>query len=562
MRQRLTRRRMGAAAGATFAMWLGAAAAQVSSPTAVEQTNLARDAFSTGVLGAGDGALSSDLWRGADVDTLSFLLAHAPARPETPSLGEALRRVLLTPGAGPDGAPASLGGRKLRALAAAGYVEEARTLASLSSAPRNDPHVGEALAVADLLSGDAQAACARNAALTSGRDAAFWVKLRVYCYAVAGERDAADLSLGILRERGALSETDDALLTAIVAGVSPKAPPSPENALHLAAVRRLQSPLSPSLLADANAGVLTSVAADAALDGATRADAAMRAAAMGVMTPQALASVFNSLDINLDDLGRAGEAAAARPHDPLADVLLYRSIGQMSAPEFLRDKAARIAEALSRGKTFERAYSLSALYADDIATLEGALLPADEAIAFARARMIVGDGEGASRWLYAALGEQSIAALDEPTAMSMIELTNFLAVLDPPAAAAVGAAADIAIEPPYRRDVGGGLATDVDAMARVVDAAFDAASGGVSGQAALAALAASTLAPPEDPLAQVVISQSLKAAGLDDVRRRRDFEAVLKTRFRSAAPADDPSGLVADSAGDVFRPSLKPKRDQ
>ena len=536
------------------------AIAQVAAPAPVEQSNLSRDAFSTGTLSGAEGALANDLWRGADVDTLSFLLANAPAQPATPSLGDALRRALLSSGSAPEGAPASLGGQKLRALARAGFLNEARTLASLSSAPRNDPHVGEALAVIDLVSGDVQNACARNAALTSGRDAPFWVKLRVLCYAAAGERDAADLTLGLLRERGVLSDTDDVLLTALATGAAPKTPPAPRSALQFAAVKALNLPISPSLMSSADAAVVKAVAQDPDFDAATRIDAAMRAVAMGVMTAQDLSSAFSAVEFDVADLGDAANIARARPNDPLADVLLFRSVQQMTAPEFIRDKAARVAEALARADSFERAYALSTLYADQILALDGAIVAPSEAIAFARARMIVGDSASSARWLYASLGTGSIATLEEQNAMALIELTNQLALLDPIAAASVGEAADIAIAAPYARaDTGAGSADDAEKMARVVEAAFDAAVDDIAGQAALSALAASSIASLGDPLGRVVIAQSLRAAGLEDIRRRMEIEAALRTQYRASAPTRSEDVAQPEASGG-FAPSLKPDR--
>ncbi|HBS36830.1 MAG TPA: hypothetical protein DEA50_17395, partial [Parvularcula sp.] len=77
------------AAGAAF----GAAALAQTAPLApVEQTNLSRDAFATGLLGRDEGALGQDLWRGADTRVLAALLAAAPARPASPAIGVAARR--------------------------------------------------------------------------------------------------------------------------------------------------------------------------------------------------------------------------------------------------------------------------------------------------------------------------------------------------------------------------------------------------------------------------------------------------------------------------------------
>lgn len=543
------------------------AAAQIAPPAPVEQTSLARDAFATGVLARAEGALDSGLWKGAQPATLSRLLDAAPARPAGPSLGEAMRRILLSPGDAPDGAGPDLGGRKLLALARAGFIDEARTIASISSAPRGDPHVGEALATADLYSGDVQAACRRNAGLSSGRDETFWVKLRVICYAAAGERDAADLTYGLLRDRGLLDEADEILLNALVAGAAPKTPVAPENALHLAAVRALQLPLAPGLLEKADGGTLKAVARDETLEPATRIAAATRAAAMGAMSAGDLAALYGAVPADVADVAQAGARIATHPDDPMTDVLLYKSIAGMTAPEFMRDKAARIADALSIADSFPRAYAAALLYQNDLKALEGALVAPGEAMRFAEARMAVGDGDGAARWLGAAFGADGLSSLGEDQKMAFIGLADLLAALDPVAAKLLAERAGVALgasAPAGAVHARGGEA-DAQLFAAVVDAAFDAALRDIPGQAGLAALAASSAAPEGDPVGDVVIGQSLRAAGLSDLRRRMQFEAAWKARFSETQPASAGPGEAAAagagaSSGDGgLLPRLKPR---
>jgi hypothetical protein len=566
-----------ALAGAAAAQPSGGAvtpAAGIPPPTPVEETALARDAFSTGVLVKGDGALDPGLWKRADPVRVGWLLDASPARLATPSLGEALRRTLLSPGDAPQGASPSLGGRKLLALARAGFGDEARTIASLSNAPRNDPWVGQALATADLLDGLPNEACRRNQALASGRDAVFWVKLRVLCYAIAGQSDAADLSLTLLREQGFLSDVDEAFLAALASGAPLKAPQPPQNALHLAAARQLGMPLSAALLVTADGGVLKAISRDPSIGSSTRVDAAMRAAAMGVISPSALRALFESFDIAESELARAEELARSAPDDPMTDVLVYQAIRTLAAPEFLRDKASRIAAALARADSFPRAYAASLLYAEEITAMEGALLQPNEAGRFALARMAQGDGDGAARWLFSMAGSGSAASLAEDDALDMIDLTNLLAILDPISAKAVAEAAKITLDGRSGRVAGEmGRAEDQDAIARIVESAFDAAVDEAPGQAALAAIAASAVLNPADPLGRVVVSQSLRAAGLNELRRRMDFEAAWRARFAATAPraappappgpavvAPQPVSAPAPPADRGPVPRLKPKR--
>lgn len=544
MRARLNPSAAGAVA-LSFA-FASAAFGQTLTPRPVEQSALARDAFSTGILSRSEGGLPSDLWRGADAGALDRLMDALPARPASPSLGEALRRTLLSNGDGPQNAGPALGAKKLKALIDAGYLEEARTIASLSSAPRGDAATNQALAAADLLDGKVNDACLRNASLATGRDSKASIMLRVLCYAAKGERDAAELTLGLLREQDALSATDDALMTALVTGVAPKSMPSPENAFHLAALRQLKLPLAPGNLKLANGGVLRAVMNDPAIDASTRAAAGVLAAKLGAVRGQDLAALYAALPASAADIAAAESRAAARPNDPYSDVLVYRKIAGMTAPELLRDKAGKIAAVIGSMDTFARLRAAALVYAADIKSFEGAILAPREYGRLALARLAIGDAAGAAQWLDAMQPQPGAAPLDERDAMEFIDLVSLLNILDPAAAKRVAARANVAISDPLER-APVGLGPIAPSLPETLDAAFDAALGGSKGQAALAALAASADSPVTDAIARVVIAQSMRAAGLDDLRRGLDLDQAIALRFESKTPLS-PSLAAAPGA--------------
>ncbi len=549
-----------------------AASAQIALPDAVETAPLSTDAFSTGTLDRAEGALPTTLWDGSDAQTLEFLLLNMPARPSAPSLGEVMKRTLLSPGSAPAEASSSLGGKKLLALARAGFVDDARTVASLSTAGRSDPWVGQAHAVGDLLDGNIAGACQRNASLNTGRDNPFWVKLRILCYAQAGERDAADLTLGVLRDQNGLSAADEAFLTAAVTGVAPKTPPAAETALQYAIARKLDFPVMPGLLGQADGGVLMAIAKDDVQDIATRVEAAQRAVAMGVMNSAMLAGLLDRVEFDVAEIAAARETAAEKAGDPLTDALLYQSVRAMNAPEFLRDKAQRVALALSLADSFHRAYALSLLYADDIAALEGAIMSPDEAAAFSLARMAIGDSVGAGQWLAAMIGQNAgVGALPEAQALAFIERVNLLAVLDPQTAIQIAGAADVAILDSAQFRSSAALAhSDPDLTAQILDAAFDAAVDGKTGQAGLVALAASTGTEAGGDVESVVISQSLRIAGMGELQRRYVFERAWASTFTgasepeeaAAAPVEEAAAETAEPEERGFTPRLKPRGTQ
>lgn len=544
--------------------------AQVAAPEAVETAQLPTDAFSMGALDPSEGALPGTLWSGSNPQTLDFLLSHAPSRPASPSLGLAMRRTLLSPGAKPEGADASLGGKKLLALARAGFVGEARNIASLATAGRGDLSVAEAEATLNLLGGEVDAACRRGSALSGGREALFWVRLRAFCYARAGELDAFDLTVNLLRERGALAPADEALFFSLLSKSPPKATPSIETALQYAAFKEAGLEIATAHIAKAEGGVLTAIAADAGAAMPLRIEAAEQAAAMGVLDPAAVKALFEEIPFDVAELGAATERAASRPDDPTTDALLYQSIGGMNAPEFVRDKAMRIAMALSLADSFHRAYALSMVYADDITALEGVLVTPEEAGEFALARMAAGDSVGAGRWLSAMIGvNDSVAALPEDLAGAFIDRVNLLAMLDPQTAARIARSAGVSLLSEEGLQVASTPAYEDPAVrARILQAAFDAVDGDKLGQAGLAALAASAgSSTASGEVEAVVVSEGLRAAGMPELRRRNAFERAWAASFapqlavgggEDGAAAQTPDQETAEEGG--FAPRIKPPK--
>ena len=439
------------------------------------------------------------------------------------------------------GATAALGGAKLKALVRAGFINEARQIESLAANASTDPESIEAMAVADILSNDADAACGKARRVTEGLDNSFWVRLRVVCYASSNELDAAELALGILRENGRLGDADEALLTPLASGGKLKSPVAPVDAVQFAAMKAMGAPIGGGFPARANGGVVMAVANDAAIDWPVRLTAARRAVAMGIMSGAELSAHY----------------AAA----PAGAVGRYGEIRAMSAPELLRDRAGLIAAEIAAATDVESLFALSALYAEDIRAAEGALFPASEAQSFALARLAQGDAVGAERWLSAAAAEV-VRGVPEEQAMGFIDLVGVLGELEPAGAQRIAAAANISPAAPRLDPASAASASSK--LAPVVSAAIDAAHRGSAGEAALAALAASGAAADGDPVAEAIMAPALRAAGLSDIARRRAVEALIAARYPADAPAPvsapPPPASPASMTTGALEPRLKPKR--
>lgn len=510
---------------------------------AIEREDLGSNLFAVGTLRAAQGALPPTLWRGADVEDVRFLLRHAPGRPGSPATADLLARALLSPGASPDGADEELAGLKLSILARIGATEGARSVASLADVSE-DPFAARALAEADLSDGDLRQACLRGADLKSGKDRTFFLKLRVLCYAAADEMEAADLTLGLLRDDGAVDATDNALYSTLITGKRPKTPPPPRTPLELAVARAGGLPVASALGAAVDASVLRALALDAELDENARLTAAQRARYAGAISVAEAKRVLQGPQFKIKDITDADRIAKRNPDDPRTDALLYQAITEMTAPELEERKIELMDLALSLPKTPDRLHLMASVLAGEIARVRPSREKHQVASSFALALMAAGEGKAAAGWIAALIPGANGQPADGPWKKPQIaaDLTHYLEPLEPELAGALrsiaqSAGADIgAPVGPKIIDLDAESAEDVERdpaafAAGLVDALVNCVESKSRGVCALTAVVA-TDAPAElAAMGDVVRDRALDAGGFAAERAAFRFEELERERL-------------------------------
>lgn len=196
----------------------------------------APDAFSTAGRETG---LGPDLWRGASPETAAKVLPLLAAKPLSPAAAQLARRVLATGAPGPSGLgddPAVIGLRA-NALIALGDPQAASAIVARAPGLERSAELSQAAAESALLGGDDARACAVAERLGEGRGQAYWLRLRAYCQALAGQTAEAQLTFDL-----AQSQARDAvygrLMAAKLSGAAPGAA-SLRNGLDLALSRSL-----------------------------------------------------------------------------------------------------------------------------------------------------------------------------------------------------------------------------------------------------------------------------------------------------------------------------------
>lgn len=498
----------------------------------VERASFDASPFALGTLSQADGALAPDLWEGADVATLEAQFGAVPVRFEDPAKRMMLRRVLLSPGAGPDEENGALAAVKLLKAAEAGYMAEAGAVAELSPGLSGRPGLSRIAAMRDLYRVQYDTACGRGANLREGRQSRFFVRLRAFCYIHARERAAAELTLNLAREEGVLSAADQAVFRDLLAGRAPGW--TPENALHYAAYRKLGGRFEPADVPAVAPAVAAAIALDEGLAVGTRHAALLRAAEEDLLPPRELA-----------------EAAMTMEGTPIGDDLA--AIEDMIAGSAQR--AGAIGASLARSGDDGAAFLLrTRIFSAEIASLTQDIATVPYAAELALASLLNRRYADAERWMQTVAAEQS-----EGTERAFFNLARLYSYVQPaPAQRLAGAIGEVLDEPPlppFRVADPAALVSVPGDLAAQVELGLAAAASGSRASLLLAAL--STAAVEADSPETELVRDTLGAALYD---RAQADEFVREAAFRREALAAAGRLKTAVIAKQPYVPRLKPQR--
>lgn len=219
---------------------IAAALALLAAPVAAQvevATLAAPDYFS---LGDRDSGMPADLWRGTSPAMARNLIPLIGRKPLSPASTGLARRVLGAGVAGPEGAgrDPEVAAARVQALLTLG--ESGVAWAAVERAPGvpANANLAQAGAEAALVAGQDDYACKVSDELTVGRGEVYWLRLRAYCQARAGQADAAQLTFTLAGEK-ARDAIYSRLMGAMLAGVGDPGAASLRNGLEYSLSRRL-----------------------------------------------------------------------------------------------------------------------------------------------------------------------------------------------------------------------------------------------------------------------------------------------------------------------------------
>jgi hypothetical protein len=512
-----------------------------------------------GLIDERSGGLPETLWKGSTRPAVDRLISVLPVPNASPAARALAERVLVSTGAAPaQSSPPAASFVAVRAehLMALGRSAPAAGLARAVPQREESERLSRVLLDAALIEYDNAGACQIVRRRIGRSNTPYWQKALIFCQALAGEHDRAQLGLSLLREQRA---DDDGAFIRLVNALGGDQRPITDLTgklapLHLAMLRAARQQIPAGAVENAEPAVLRMIAQSPNTTIDIRLAAADRAEAAGALPTDALIQIFETVNIAVDDVNGALTQAASVP-PARAHATVYKLAKAQTAG------LAR-AEALASGWKLARTRGFYPAAARTMAPLLRELSPAPELSWFAaeagRVLLLNGQFDEAQKWYALARGEAAAGARTDQSEVLLWPLLRLAgieaAAPDGGTLAAWRAAQEKsdAAQMPARTAVltalleGLGDATDGSLAALLLAGNLapqtvamphpalwlgrdGAASAGRTGETALFVLASLPSAGPAGtpPHTLIALVQALRAVGLDAEARTLALEAAI-----------------------------------
>ncbi len=348
-----------------------------------------------GLLDASNGGLGSDLWSGTPRTDLEEMVAKLPVASADSWVRELSRRVLLTTAEAPAGAaPHAFLTVRMKSLLDAGFVTEAAILAANAQLP-DDPEFARVAADAIFFVGHAGDACGQATAARLQNGDRFWIELRAYCYAMAGDGPALDLTRAVMNSQGMADKAFDILLADAISHTAkdPGAIKDPTS-LHVFLLGQAGLPVSVPMAKQLGMPALVLALADEKNPPDQRAEAAEDVLRAGAAPPAQLARLADALPFAPDQIAGAQALAPTLPFFQ-GQALLRQAAAHEARPDV---KSQLVFEAFTLGEKADLLEASADLQSDVAASLAPDETMRDMAPLMGRAEMLAGNADAASRW--------------------------------------------------------------------------------------------------------------------------------------------------------------------
>lgn len=364
--------------------------------TAIEVNTLgAPEGPPAGLLDPTNGGMADDIWSGSSRGTIEELLARMPLGTPIRSIRGLGRKLLLTKAEAPTGqAPRAFQTVRIQTLLTAGFVSDTAKLAAQTDV-KDDPEFTHLQATAILLGGKPADACSNATAVRETNIEPFWMQLRAYCYAVAGNADLLELTRGVMKAQGADDKAFEILLEDVLTHKAmPPGVLHDPTAVEVFLMRQAGIPINPSLAA--RFGLAASVLAlrDAKNSAQARADAATQAMHAGAASSAELNAAADAQTFTPQQFANAETAAAGLPFFQ-GQALIRQAVARAASDD---DKAKLLAAAFRLGRQNQLLPVAAAIQEKGAVALAPTPTMRSFAPAFAQALILVRQADAAERW--------------------------------------------------------------------------------------------------------------------------------------------------------------------
>ncbi len=376
-----------------------------------------------GLIDDSNGGLGYDMWQGANRATVMTMLKSVPATTASEAQRLLMRKILLTAAPPPPGAAdASFNALRITKLIDAGLIEDAADLALKVNAPTNGEIV-QAQADALIYGGRDMAICGDLTQRRLDSADAFWVELRAYCYAVAKDEGALELTRSVIETQGIADPAFMTLLDGLVSGkaTAPEVIRLPDP-LQLLILQRQKLPIPAEMGSALGLAANLAIAASAVTPKQTRIAGAEKALRAGVLPTPLLEEILDTYSFGSPEL--AGAPAIAR-REPLLSALARLRAALKKATQ-ADERADLIHTAFEIGEREGLLGQVALLFADDTAAIVPPRDWGNWSDLMERGLLLAGQSDAAQRW-YAILNPDLPSSMD---VVSQLELALALAAPD------------------------------------------------------------------------------------------------------------------------------------
>ena len=356
----------------------------------------ASEGSAAGTLDDTNGGFDSNLWSDLDRATANELLTQMPATTEVPGLRALAKRLLLTKADAPTGnAEHSFLTIRLRKMLDAGLIDEAGAIAAAANV-QDDAEFARVQADAILYANRASDACGTATAMRLTSSEPFWIELRAYCYAAAGNSSLLDLTRSVMNAQNLSDPAFDKLLDDVVSKktAAPGDIPAPTS-LDLFLLRQAAMAVPPDLASGLGDGASLIAMRDTADAPNDRLDAGEHAISTGAVSNDELTALADAAQFTPGQLAHALDVTADMPF--LKAEALLRQAGLKESDHSRKVQLALQALQLGDQKgSFEIAAVLERAPAAAIKPIR-AMRPMAPIII--RALLVAGDADSAERWM-------------------------------------------------------------------------------------------------------------------------------------------------------------------